>query len=314
MKKISLIGAGNIGGTMALLAHIKQLGNVVLFDVNAGVAKGKALDIAQTSYVNNIDATIIGTGDYKDTADSDVVIITAGLPRKPGMTRDDLVEVNTKIIAEVGKNVAKYSPNAFVICVTNPLDVMVWVLQQSCGLPKHKVVGMAGVLDSSRFAYFLSKALDVSINEVSAFVLGGHGDTMVPVLDYVTVSGLPLQHFIDAKKITQQQINDIVNRTQNGGGEIVSLLGNGSAFYAPAFSAISMAESYLFNQNRLLPAAVWVEGKYGVNGTYVGVPAVINQTGVADILEIKLSAEGKANLDRSVSAVEKLIQVAKSFL
>jgi malate dehydrogenase len=312
-KKISLIGAGNIGGTIAHLAYLKQLGNIVLFDINEGVAKGKALDIAQSSFVHKKSINIIGTNNYEDIKDSDVVIVTAGVPRKPGMSRDDLIEINTKVISEVAKNIAKYSPNAFVICVTNPLDVMVWVLQQVSKLPKEKVVGMAGILDSSRFAYFLSQALNIAIEDIQCFVLGGHGDTMVPVINYVSIGGISLESYIKSGKISQEVVDKIVERTRNGGGELVNLMGT-SAFYAPAASALSMAESYLLNQNRLLPCAVWVDGKYNINGLYVGVPAIINNKGVANIVEINLIPEVKVNLDKSVKAVEDLIVVAKKFL
>ena len=313
-KKISLIGAGNIGGTLAHLALLKELGDIVLCDINGKVAEGKALDICQSTYINKKDINIKGTSDYSEIADSDVIIITAGLPRKPGMSRDDLVEINTKIMVDVGKNIAKYSPNAFVICITNPLDVMVWVLQQSSGLPTNKVVGMAGVLDSSRFAYFLAQELKVSIADIQAFVLGGHGDAMVPLLNYASVSGIPLPNLIKMGRINQGKVDDIVERTRNGGAEIVSLLGNGSAYYAPANSGIIMAESYLKNQKRVLPCAAWIENAYGLKNIYVGVPIVIGCKGVEEVIEITLDEKSKQALHGSAKAVENLISVAKKYM
>ncbi|UQY79836.1 Malate dehydrogenase [Candidatus Hepatincola sp. Av] len=313
-KKISLIGAGNIGGTLAHLALLKELGDIVLCDINGKVAEGKALDICQSTYINKKDINIKGTSDYSEIADSDVIIITAGLPRKPGMSRDDLVEINTKIMVDVGKNIAKYSPNAFVICITNPLDVMVWVLQQSSGLPTNKVVGMAGVLDSSRFAYFLAQELKVSIADIQAFVLGGHGDAMVPLLNYASVSGIPLPNLIKMGRINQGKVDEIVERTRNGGAEIVSLLGNGSAYYAPANSGIIMAESYLKNQKRVLPCATWVENAYGLKNIYVGVPIVIGCKGVEEVIEITLDEKSKQALHGSAKAVENLISVAKKYM
>ena len=313
-KKISLIGAGNIGGTLAHLALLKELGDIVLCDINGKVAEGKALDICQSTYINKKDINIKGTSDYSEIADSDVIIITAGLPRKPGMSRDDLVEINTKIMVDVGKNIAKYSPNAFVICITNPLDVMVWVLQQSSGLPTNKVVGMAGVLDSSRFAYFLAQELKVSIADIQAFVLGGHGDAMVPLLNYASVSGIPLPNLIKMGRINQGKVDEIVERTRNGGAEIVSLLGNGSAYYAPANSGIIMAESYLKNQKRVLPCAAWVENAYGLKNIYVGVPIVIGCKGVEEVIEITLDEKSKQALHGSAKAVENLISVAKKYI
>lgn len=313
-KKISLIGAGNIGGTLAHLALLKELGDIVLCDINGKVAEGKALDICQSTYINKKDINIKGTSNYAEIADSDVIIITAGLPRKPGMSRDDLVEINTKIMVDVGKNIAKYSPNAFVICITNPLDVMVWVLQQSSGLPTNKVIGMAGVLDSSRFAYFLAKELKVSIADIQAFVLGGHGDAMVPLLNYASVSGIPLPNLVKMGKISQTKVDEIVERTRNGGAEIVSLLGNGSAYYAPANSGIIMAESYLKNQKRVLPCAAWVENAYGLKNIYVGVPIVIGCKGVEEVIEISLDEKSKQALQGSAKAVENLISVAKKYM
>ncbi|XWO13324.1 Malate dehydrogenase [Candidatus Hepatincola sp. Pdp] len=313
-KKISLIGAGNIGGTLAHLALLKELGDIVLCDINGKVAEGKALDICQSTYINKKDINIKGTSDYSEIADSDVIIITAGLPRKPGMSRDDLVEINTKIMVDVGKNIAKYSPNAFVICITNPLDVMVWVLQQSSGLPTNKVVGMAGVLDSSRFAYFLAQELKVSIADIQAFVLGGHGDAMVPLLNYASVSGIPLPNLVKMGRINQGKVDEIVERTRKGGAEIVSLLGNGSAYYAPANSGIIMAESYLKNQKRVLPCAAWVENAYGLKNIYVGVPIVIGCKGVEEVIEITLDEKSKQALHGSAKAVGDLINVAKKYM
>lgn len=290
------------------------MGDIVLCDINGKVAEGKALDICQSTYINKKDINILGTGNYADIADSDVIIITAGLPRKPGMSRDDLVEVNTKIMVDVGKNIAKYSPNAFVICITNPLDVMVWVLQQSSGLPTNKVIGMAGVLNSSRFAYFLAKELKVSIADIQAFVLGGHGDAMVPLLNYATVSGIPLPNLIKMGKISQAKVDEIVERTRKGGAEIVSLLGNGSAYYAPANSGITMAESYLKNQKRVLPCAAWLENAYGLKNIYVGVPIVIGCKGVEEVIEIDLDEKSKKALHSSAKAVENLIELAKKYM
>lgn len=314
-KKISLIGAGQIGGTLAHLALLKNLGDVVLLDLNEGTAKGKALDLAQSSYVNHQTFNIIGTNNYEDIKDSDVIIITAGVPRKPGMSRDDLVGINTKVMMQVGENIKKYSPNAMVICITNPLDVMVWVLQQSCGLPKNKVIGMSGVLDSSRFVYFLAKELGVSAADIQALVLGGHGDTMVPLVNHSTIAGVPLSDFVKSNKISQAKLNEIIERTRKGGAEIVNLLGNGSAFYTPATSAISMAESYLFDQKRLLACAVWVENKFGLSeGIYVNVPSIIGANGVEEVVELNFSEEEQQQFDASVAAVKSLIEVAKKHM
>jgi malate dehydrogenase len=303
-KKISLIGAGMIGGTLAHLCELKNLGDVVLFDISEGLPQGKALDISQSSAVDGNDVALKGTNDYKDIAGSDVIIVTAGVPRKPGMSRDDLVNINTGIIKTVAENIKIHAPNAFVIVITNPLDAMVWVMQQVSGLPAHKVVGMAGVLDSSRFAYFLAEELKVSISDINAFVLGGHGDTMVPVVDYTTISGIPLPEFVKMGWIKQEKLDQIVQRTRDGGAEIVGLLKTGSAFYAPAASAIRMAEAYLYDKKRILPCAANLTGQYGVKDLYVGVPCVIGAGGVEKIVEITLNSEQKAMFDKSVDAVK----------
>lgn len=305
-KKISLIGAGMIGGTLAHLCELKNLGDVVLFDISEGLPQGKALDISQSSAVDGNDVNLKGTNDYKDIAGSDVIIVTAGVPRKPGMSRDDLVNINTGIIKTVAENIKIHAPNAFVIVITNPLDAMVWVMQQVSGLPAHKVVGMAGVLDSSRFAYFLAEELKISISDINAFVMGGHGDTMVPVVDYTTISGIPLPEFVKMGWIKQDKLDSIVQRTRDGGAEIVGLLKTGSAFYAPAASAIRMAEAYLYDKKRILPCAAHLNGQYGVKDLYVGVPAVIGAGGVEKIIEISLNTEQKSMFDKSVAAVKGL--------
>jgi len=313
MKKISLIGAGQIGGTLAHLIGLKELANeVVLFDVAEGVAKGKALDIAQSSAIDGFDVNFVGTSNYDDTQNSDVVIITAGIPRKPGMTRDDLLGTNLKIIKQVGEGIAKSSPNAFVICITNPLDVIVMALQKYSGLPKNKVVGMAGVLDTSRFKLFLSKELNVPIKKIDSFVLGGHGDTMVPVPNRTTVDGKNLMNFIKDGKLSKEKLDSIIDRTRKGGAEIVKFLGNGSAFYAPAASAIDMAESYLKDQKKTLPCAVYLENKYGVSDLYAGVPAVIGSNGIEKVIELDLDEEEKKNFDISIAAVNELLDAAKN--
>ncbi len=313
MKKISLIGAGQIGGTLAHLIGLKELANeVVLFDVAEGVAKGKALDIAQSSAIDGFDVNFVGTNNYDDTKDSDVVIITAGIPRKPGMTRDDLLGTNLKIIKQVGEGIAKSSPNAFVICITNPLDVIVMALQKYSGLPKNKVVGMAGVLDTSRFKLFLSKELNVPIKKIDSFVLGGHGDTMVPVPNRTTVDDKNLMDFIKDGKLSKEKLDSIIDRTRKGGAEIVKFLGNGSAFYAPAASAIDMAESYLKDQKKTLPCAVYLENKYGVSDLYAGVPAVIGSNGIEKVIELDLDEEEKKNFDISIAAVNELLDAAKN--
>eukprot|EP01037_Dinobryon_pediforme_P002337 gene2337-2376_t len=274
-KKIALIGSGQIGGTLALLAGIKELGDIVLFDIAEGVPQGKALDIAEASPVEGFDANMSGANSYEGIAGADVIIVTAGVPRKAGMSRDDLLSINLKVMDSVGKGIAEHAPNAFVICITNPLDAMVWALRKSSGLPANKVVGMAGVLDSARFRYFLSQEFNVSVEDVTAFVLGGHGDDMVPSLRYSTVAGIPLTDLVKMGWTTQPKLDAIIERTRKGGGEIVNLLKTGSAFYAPASSAISMAESYLKDKRRVLPCAAELNGEYGVNGLYVGVPVII---------------------------------------
>jgi malate dehydrogenase len=309
-KKIALIGAGQIGGTLAHLASIKELGDVVLFDIVQGVPAGKALDLAQAGPVHGSDSRFAGGDDYAVIEGADVVIVTAGVPRQPGMSRDDLLSINLGVISRVGAGIKKYAPNAFVICITNPLDVIVWALQKCTGLPPHMVVGMAGVLDSARFRYFLAEELDVSVESVSAFVLGGHGDDMVPLIRYSAVAGVPLPDLIEMGWTTQERIDAIVDRTRKGGGEIVGLLKTGSAFYAPAASAIAMAESYLKDKRRVLPCAAHLAGQYGVNGLYVGVPVVIGAGGVQRVLEIKLDPNEKQMFDKSVASVRALIAAA----
>jgi malate dehydrogenase len=305
--KIALIGAGQIGGTLALLAGQKNLGDVVLFDIAEGVPQGKALDIAQLSPVEKFDAKFSGTQSYEAIEGADVVIVTAGVPRKPGMSRDDLLSINLKVMEQAGAGIKKYAPNAFVICITNPLDAMVWAIQKACGLPKTKVVGMAGVLDSARFRYFLADEFNVSVEDVTAFVLGGHGDTMVPLVRYSTVAGVPIPDLIKMGWSTQDRIDSIVQRTRDGGAEIVNLLKTGSAFFAPAASAIAMAESYLLDKKRVLPCAAFLNGEYGVKGLYVGAPVVIGAKGVERVVEIELDRSEKAMLDKSVASVKGLV-------
>lgn len=309
--KIALIGAGQIGGTLAHLAAQKDLGDVVLVDIAEGVPQGKALDLAQSGAVEGYDAEMTGSNGYEEIEGADVAIVTAGSPRKPGMSRDDLIEINTNVITQVAENLKKYAPNAFVIVITNPLDAMVWVMQQKTGFDPSKVVGMAGVLDSARFRHFLAEALNVSRQDVSAFVLGGHGDTMVPSARYTTVAGIPLPDVVKMGWITQDQVDKIVERTRFGGGEIVKLLGNGSAFYAPASSAIDMAESYLKDKRRVLPCAAHLTGEYGVEDMYVGVPAVIGAGGVEKVVEISLDDEEQKMFDTSVDAVKELLDAVK---
>jgi malate dehydrogenase len=311
-KKIALIGAGNIGGTLAHLAAMKELGDIVLFDVVEGVPQGKALDLSQCGPVERFDAKITGSNDYADIAGADVIIVTAGVARKPGMSRDDLLGINLKVMKAVGEGIKANAPDAFVICITNPLDAMVWALREFSGLPHHKVVGMAGVLDSARFSHFLAEEFGVSVRDVNAFVLGGHGDTMVPVAEYSTINGIPVPDLIKMGKSTQARVDEIVKRTRGGGGEIVALLKTGSAFYAPATSGIAMAEAYLNDQKRILPCAAYVDGKYGVDGLYVGVPVVIGAGGVEEIVEIALNDEAKANLQVSVDAVKELLVACKA--
>jgi malate dehydrogenase len=307
-KKIALIGGGNIGGTLAHLAGLKELGDIVIVDLNDGLAKGKALDIASSSPVDRFNADVSGTGDYADIEGADVCIVTAGIARKPGMSRDDLLGTNIKVMTAVGEGIKKYAPDAFVICITNPLDAMVGVLREKCGLPHHKVVGMAGVLDSARFRLFLAEEFKVSVEDVNAFVLGGHGDTMVPLIRYSAVAGIPVPDLIAMGWSTQEKIDEIVDRTRNGGAEVVALLKTGSAFYAPASSAITMAEAYLKDKKRVLPVAAHLDGQYGQKGMYVGVPAVIGEGGVEKVVEINLNEEEQKMFDHSVDAVKGLVE------
>ena len=306
--RIALIGAGQIGGTLAHLIGMKELGDVILFDVVEGVPEGKALDIAEASPIAGFDAKIAGTSAYAAIKNADVCIVTAGVPRKPGMSRDDLLETNLKVMEQVGAGIKKYAPKAFVICITNPLDAMVWALQKFSGLPKDMVVGMAGVLDSARFRYFLASEFDVSVEDVTAFVLGGHGDTMVPLVRYSTVAGIPLPDLVQMGWTTRQRVEEIVQRTRDGGAEIVALLKSGSAFYAPAHSAVAMAESYLKDKKRVLPCAVSLKGEYGIRDRYLGVPAVIGAKGVERVIEIDLTKQERAMFDHSVAAVEGLVE------
>ncbi len=307
-KKIALIGGGNIGGTLAHLAGIKELGDIVIVDLNEGLAQGKALDIASSSPVDRFNSNISGTSDYADIEGADVCIVTAGIARKPGMSRDDLLGTNIKVMQAVGEGIKKYAPNAFVICITNPLDAMVWVLREKCGLPHNQVVGMAGVLDSARFRLFLAEEFEVSVEDVNAFVLGGHGDTMVPLIRYSAVAGIPVPDLINMGWTTQEKIDGIVDRTRKGGAEVVALLKTGSAFYAPASSAITMAESYLKDKKRVLPVAAYVDGQYGLDGMYVGVPAVIGAGGIEKVVEINLNEEEQGMFDHSIDAVKGLIE------
>jgi malate dehydrogenase len=311
-KKIALIGAGMIGGTLAHLAAKRELGDIVLFDIAEGIPQGKALDLSQCGPIEGFDAKLTGTNDYSDIAGADVVIVTAGVPRKPGMSRDDLLGINLKVMKSVGAGIKEHCPDAFVICITNPLDAMVWALREFSGLPHNKVVGMAGVLDSARFATFLAQEFKVSVKDVNAFVLGGHGDTMVPVTSYTTVSGIPVDDLVKMGRSTKERIDEIVKRTRGGGGEIVALLKTGSAYYAPATSAIAMAEAYLGDQKRILPCAVYVEGKYGLDGLYVGVPVVIGADGAEEIIEVALDDEARQNLQVSVDAVKELLAACKA--
>ena len=313
-KKIALVGAGNIGGTLAHLIGLKELGDVVLFDIVEGIPQGKALDIAQAAPVERVSAGFAGTNDYKDIEGSDVVIVTAGVARKPGMSRDDLIGINTKVMKAVGEGIKKHCPKAFVICITNPLDVMVWALREYTGQPHNMVVGMAGVLDSARFRCFLSEEFKVSVEDVTAFVLGGHGDTMVPLVRYSTVAGIPLPDLVKMGWTSQEKLDQIVQRTRDGGAEIVGLLKTGSAFYAPATSAIEMAEAYLKDKKRVLPCAAWCNGEYGLHGLYVGVPTVIGAGGIEKVIQIDLNADEKAMLDHSVNAVRGLIEVTKGMM
>jgi malate dehydrogenase len=309
--RIALIGAGQIGGTLAHLAAIKELGDIVVFDIAEGTPQGKALDIAQSGPSEGFDASLKGTNDYADIAGADVCIVTAGVPRKPGMSRDDLLGINLKVMKAVGEGIAKHAPGAFVICITNPLDAMVWALREFSGLPHHMVVGMAGVLDSARFRHFLSLEFGVSMRDVTAFVLGGHGDTMVPLVRYSTVAGIPLPDLIEMGWTTQERMDAIVQRTRDGGAEIVGLLKTGSAFYAPATSAIEMAESFLKDQKRLLPCAAWCKGEFGLDGMYVGVPTVIGARGVERIVDIRMNRDESAMFQKSVDAVKGLVAACR---
>ena len=310
-KKISLIGAGQIGGTLAHLIALKELANVVLFDVAEGIAKGKALDIAQSSSVDGFNIEISGTNNYEDTKNSDVIIITAGVPRKPGMTRDDLLGINLKIIKQVADGIKNTSPNAFVICITNPLDVIVMALQKYSGLPKNMVVGMAGILDTSRFKYFLSQELKIPVKKITSLVLGGHGDTMVSMLNHTTVDGKSLLDLVKEGKMSKESLESIIQRTKSGGAEIVKLLEKGSAFYAPAASGVEMAESYLKNLKKQLPCAVHLNGEYGVNDLYAGVPVIVGAQGIEKIIELDLSFQEKKEFDNSIAAVQDLFSAAK---
>ena len=311
-SKIALVGAGQVGGTIALLAGLGELGDIVLVDVIDGVPQGKALDIAEGSPVEGYDAVVTGTNDYADIAGADVVIVTAGIARKPGMSRDDLIATNARVVATVGAAIKKHCPGAFVITVTNPLDAMVWVMREACGLPPERVVGMAGVLDSARFRYFLAAELGVSVEDVSAFVLGGHGDLMVPLIRYSTVAGIPLPDLVAMGWTTRERLDRIVARTRDGGAEIVGLLKTGSAFYAPASSAIAMAAAYLRDKKRVLPCAAWLTGQYGVRELYVGVPVVIGAGGVERIVEIALDPEERAAFERSAAAVRALVETVRA--
>jgi len=312
-KKIALIGSGQIGGTLAHLIGLKELGDVVMFDVMEGIPQGKSLDLAQSSTVEGYDASFKGTNDYKDIKGADVVIVTAGIPRKPGMSRDDLLEVNAKVMSQVAEGIKTYAPKAFVIVVTNPLDAMVYVMREASGLPHNMVVGMAGVLDSARFRYFLSEALNVSVEDISAMVMGGHGDSMVPLIRYCSVAGIPLTELMAQGLISQQTVDALVTRTRNGGAEIVNLLKTGSAFYAPATSAIAMAESYLKDKKRIMPCAAWLSGQYGVKDLYVGVPVQIGAGGVEKVIEVSLDKAEREMFDNSVNAVRELTHVVQSF-
>jgi len=310
-NKIALIGAGNIGGTLAHLAGLKELGDVVMYDIAKGTPQGKALDIAESSPVDGFDANFVGANSYAAIKNSDVVIVTAGVPRKPGMSRDDLLSINTDVMRQVGKGIKKYCPKAFVICITNPLDAMVWALQKTSNIPKKKIVGMAGVLDSARFRFFIAEELGVSVQDVTAFVLGGHGDTMVPLPRYSAVGGVPLPDLVKMGWLKQNKLDDIIQRTRDGGAEIVGLLKTGSAFYAPAAAAIQMAESYIKNQKRIIPCAAHLTGQYGVNGLFIGVPAIIGGSGVEKIIEINLDRSEKAEFRRSVKSVNLLVKDIK---
>ena len=311
-NKIALIGSGMIGGTLAHLAGLKELGDIVLFDIAEGLPQGKALDIAESSPVDGFNSKMTGANSYSALEGSDVVIVTAGVPRKPGMSRDDLLEINLKVMEQVGAGIKKYAPEAFVICITNPLDAMVWALQKASGLPRNKVVGMAGVLDSSRFRHFLAEEFDVSVEDVSTFVLGGHGDTMVPLVRYSTVAGIPLPDLVKMRWLTEERLEEILQRTRDGGAEIVGLLKTGSAYYAPAAAGIEMAESYLKDKKRVLACAAYLSGEYGVKGLYVGVPVVIGAEGVERVIEIDLNMRERSAFMNSVEAVKGLVEVCQN--
>ena len=310
-SRIALVGGGQIGGTLAHLAGIRELGEIIIFDVVDGMPQGKALDLSQSAPVEGFSAKFKGVNEYAEIKDADVVIVTAGVPRKPGMSRDDLIEINLKVMEQVGAGLRKYAPEAFVICVTNPLDAMVWALQKTSGLPRNKVVGMAGVLDAARFRFFLSEEFDVSPEDVTALVLGGHGDTMVPLVRYSTVAGIPLTDLVRMRWITQKRLDEIVQRTRDGGAEIVGLLKTGSAFYAPAAAALEMAESYLKNKKRVLPCAAYLNGEYGVKGLYAGVPVVISAKGVERVVEIELTSAEKEMFNHSVESVKTLVELCQ---
>ncbi len=310
-NKIALIGAGQIGGTLAHLVGLKELGDVALFDIAEGIPQGKALDLAESSPVEGFNSNMKGVNSYEGIEGASVCIVTAGVPRKPGMSRDDLLGINLKVMDQVGAGIKKYAPNAFVICITNPLDAMVWALQKACGLPKNMVVGMAGVLDSARFRYFLADEFNVSVEDVSAMTLGGHGDDMVPMVRYSTVAGIPLPDLIKMGWTTQARLDAIVERTRKGGGEIVNLLKTGSAFYAPASSAIAMAESYLKDKKRVLPCACWLNGEYGVKNLYVGVPVVIGAKGVEKIVELDMNSAEREMFEKSAGAVKSLVDACQ---
>jgi malate dehydrogenase len=310
-NRIALIGAGQIGGTLAHLAGIRELGEVVLFDVVDGIPQGKSLDLSQAGPIEGYSPTFKGANEYAEIKDADVVIVTAGVPRKPGMSRDDLIEINLKVMEQVGAGLRKYAPEAFVICVTNPLDAMVWALQKTSGLPRNKVVGMAGILDSARFRYFLSEEFDVSPQDITAMVLGGHGDTMVPLIRYSTVAGIPLPDLVRMRWITQKRLDEIVQRTREGGAEIVGLLKTGSAYYAPAAAALEMAEAYLRNKKRVLPCAAYLNGEYGVKGLYAGVPVVISAKGVERVIELELTSAEQDAFMQSVTSVKSLVELCQ---
>ena len=313
-KKISLIGAGNIGTILAFSISRKRLGNITLVDRVKGLAEGKCLDLSQSLSAENLNTKILGTDDISKIKNSHAIVITAGIPRKPGMSRDDLVETNFSIMKELGNAIKKYSPNAFVICVTNPLDAMVWSLKEITGIDKKMIVGMAGILDSARFKFFLSNELSISTDSIQTMVLGGHGDTMVPLLRFTSISGIPLSEFIKKKRISKDKVDEIISRTRNGGGEIVALMKNGSAFFSPATSAIEMLESYLFDNRRILPCSAYLEGEYNVKGMCVGVPVVISKDGVEEIIELDLQNSERNEFDNSVKAVNELVQKCRKLL